>query len=122
MGLYDDLQKDIKEALNSDLKDAYKTFTATRVTSSTYDKATGAIVKTEESVDFKGVLLKDEIDNIISNKEELESFEVLVLDSDKPFSFESDQKITYLGREQRITSIKTDPVNAKYNIGCIAWG
>lgn len=121
MGLYEDLQNDIKAALETDLNDAYKTFTVTKKILSVYNPTDGSVTDTEISNDFNGVIIKENDGDVIDNNEELSSFDVLVMDSDKPFDFVLDQKITYVLKEYKIVGIVTDPVHASWILQCIAW-
>ena len=123
MGLYDDLQKDIKAALEGDLNDAYKDFTVTIIGSPIYDKATGEVTSTDTTEPFSGVVVKNNIGSVLDNSEEMSTFDVLVLDSDKPFEFEVDHKIHYFedGNDYRIVGFVIDPIKASWVLKCIIW-
>lgn len=121
MGLYSDLQTDIKEALNSDLSDAYNTFKITDLVSSIYDPETGVLTKTENSKDCKCVEVKNQIGDDLDNPESVSGMIFLVMDSDKPFAFKNGQKILYDSEYYKVKGIKTDPVGATWTLSCVAW-
>lgn len=121
MGLYDTIQADVKAALQTDLLDAYKTITVTKITSGTYNPTTGAVTEVIDSKAFQGIVLKHIVGDVLDNAEEVEMLKLLALDSDKPYAFAVDQKITYLGIDYKISGTKTDPVNATWTLSCITW-
>ena len=121
MGLYDEIQLDIKEALNSDLLDAYKTFKITDFVSSIYDPETGILTKTENSQDCKCVELKNQEGDDLDNPESVSGVIFLVMDSDKPFDFSNGQKILYNGEYYKVKGKKTDPIGATWTLSCVAW-
>ncbi len=121
MGLAEDIQNDLTEAFNDDLADAYKTFIAERNISSTYDTSLGQIVNSVDSKTFKGVVLKDKIGSVLDEEESIFDLRLLVLDIDKPFDFELEQKITFNSTDYKIVGIIKDPVIATWTLDCIFW-
>ena len=121
MGLYLDLQNDIKEALNSDLLDAYKTIEVTSFTSGVYDPALGTLISTEITSTCKCVVIKDQDGDNIDSPESVEGLVLMVMDSDKPFSFANGQKILYSSNYYKVKGIKTDPIEAEWQLSCIKW-
>ncbi len=55
MGLRDDLQADMAAAFDTDLADAVRAFTLTRVTGADYDPLTGDETQTTDTFDSRGV-------------------------------------------------------------------
>lgn len=121
MGMYEDIQTDIKEALNSDLLDAYKTFNITDLVSSTYTPEDGVLTKIEDSQDCKCVVLKDLEGDDLDNPESVSGMTFLVMDSDKPFDFKNGQKILYDSEYYKLKGKKTDPIRATWTLSCVAW-
>lgn len=118
MGLYDDIQVDVKEALLTDLNDAYLDFSVTAINSTSYDAETGQVVNDSVIESFKGVRTKFVEGIDLDLPETTIALEVLVLDSDKPFAFEENQTITHLAKDYNIVSIDVDPANATWILGC----
>lgn len=121
MGLYDDLQKDLKNAFETDLEDAYILFQITKVVTSVYDPNTGLVTNTDDAKDCYAINVRNEDGDILDMPESVSGLIFLVLDSDKPFVFANNQKITFEGSDYRITGVRTDPVKAAWELHCIAW-
>lgn len=121
MGLAEDIQNDLLEAFNGDLSDAYKMFTVEKITSSTYDPNTGQTINAVETGSAKGVILKDKSGSVLDEEESISDLRLLILDVDKPFDFELEQKIIYNSTEYKIIGIIKDPVIATWTLDCIFW-
>jgi len=121
MGMYDDIQSDIKEALLTDLSDAYISFNVTELSSTSYDTDTGLVTNTSQTSSCKGVVLKFSEGVVLDLPESIVTLSILVLDSDKPFDFEKNQKVTYLEKDYKIVGLKTDPITATWTLNCMKW-
>jgi len=123
MSLYDDLQKDIGEALKTDLLDAYVDFTVTDFTGNTYDPVTGDPSSTETVFPFKGVALTLKSRAGLDTPDEDHDLVLLVMDTDRPIVFKEEQMITMVsnGAEYRLMKIDTDPVKASWTLSCFKW-
>jgi len=123
MGLYDDLQKDVGNALRTDLLDAYVDFTITDFSGESYDPVTGVPSSTETVFPFKGVALTEKSKARIDSSEEEHDLVLLVMDADRPLVFEEEQMITVVGdgTEYRLMKIETDPVKASWTLSCFKW-
>lgn len=123
MGLYDDIQTDIQDAFDTDLNDAYKDFTVTKILSSVYDPVTGTSADVSDTDNFKAAVIKNEIGDIIDNPEQIQNFTLIVLDSNKPYDFEIGNLIHYVdtGKDYKVTGLDRDPVLATWVLECIIW-
>jgi len=121
MGLYQDLQDDLHEALNTDLNDAYATIQITSFTIGDYNTVTGTQTDIENTKNCQCVILTDKEGSNNNDPSNIYDLEILVLDSDKPFDLETEQKIYYSGSFYRIIVVDTDPVKASWTLQCMFW-
>lgn len=121
MGLYADLQKDLSEAFNTDLLDAYVDFQLVTSSEGDYDTITGVNTVIETTTPFKGIDLTNIDKASLDSPANIYDLKIFVLDSDKPTTFTKEQKINYSNISYRLMIIDTDPVKAGWVLKCMVW-
>lgn len=121
MGLYQDIQNDIGEALRGDLNDAYKSFNITAFGVATYDPVTGVKTSNDNTQPCQGVLVKNSDGDLLDDPSNIEGLVFLVMDEDKPFDLKIGHKITFNNKDYKVEGVDTDPVFASWNLSCIKW-
>ncbi len=112
MGIREDVQRDIAEAFDTDLADAVRAFTLTRVTGTGYDPLTGDETQTTDTFDSRGVFggfKTEQVDNqhILATDEEL-----TVLQNELDTTPEIGDDIT----GKRVMNVWADPAGATWTI------
>jgi len=126
MGLYDDLQRDIIKAFNTDLLDATRTIQYVEITSN-YDPITMENVLTETPIDVRAVKVKDKEGENMDNPSLSNSAKFLIMDEDRiksNLSFEIGIKVVDINEnpgEYKIEGIDTDPAHASWELDCRRW-
>lgn len=119
MGIYSDIQKDLKEAMDTDLSDAVAILTISdTTTNSVYDPVTGASTGLPIPSAMRCIIVDtdDSEEEGVSSDSYSRDLEVMVLDSEKTTDF----KIGYLAKVRGIDYIvsqyKIDPVGATHSL------
>lgn len=120
MGMYADIQADMKEAMAGDLADAVAVLTVTESASSTvYDPVTGGITNVPVIASMNCIIvdadLKDEIDP--DSNTSTNDLEVMVLDSEKTAEFSVGIDVNVRGSDYEVMKYKIDPSGATHNLG-----
>jgi len=119
MGLYTDLQADLKSAFDGDLSDATDTLVITMENVSAYDPALGQPVSTTESFSMRCVVLKDLIGQDPDDPLKSDELLILVLDSEKTVdSFAVEMEVAIRGAKYEINGLAIDPVSATHTLKC----
>ena len=119
MGIYADIQADMKEAMDDDLADAVATLTITEtVSSNSYDPVNGSVSNTPVVNTMRCIVvdadLKDE--NEPDSDTTINDLEVMVLDSEKTTSFRVGLEANVRGLDYKVAQYKVDPVGATHNL------
>lgn len=124
MGIYDDIQNDVGEALLDDLSDAYISFTVVEMTGEpVYSPVSGTYTQSENPQSCMGVNISEMLGENFDKPDRLNSIEMLVLDKDKPFTFAIGQRIEMdSGRKYKISGILGDPAGATWTLSGRIWG
>lgn len=116
MGLYEELQKDIGDAFNSDLADATRILQFITI-EDTYDADTMTSSQVETSVDVRAVVESDFESERVDEASRWNHFKLLVLDSDRNgVIFETDMVVKDGTDRYKIRSTDQDPAKATWTI------
>ena len=120
MGMYQDIQDDIKEAMLDDLADAVATLVITEEVSSTaYDVATGTVSSLPNTYTMDCIIVKDKEEKKDMQDTSTDFFKFLVLDSYKTVpEFKPGMKATVRNTDYEIGMVDIDPVGATHVIKC----
>jgi len=123
VGIYDDIQNDLGEALDSDLSDVYVDFNVVEMSGDpVYDVDTRSYTTPENSKPCKGIDLLEMQGELFDKPGIANTIEILVLDKDKPFIFRIGQRVEINSRNYRISGIINDPAGATWTISGLIWG
>lgn len=119
MGIYSDLQDDLKDAFDGDLFDATDTLVIKKETVLSYDTVLGAQVSTTETFSMRCIMLKDltgqDADDPVRSDEAM----ILVLDSEKTVDkFELEMEVEIRDSKYEVKGISIDPVKATHMLKC----
>lgn len=120
MGIYQDIQDELKEAMKDDLLDAVAILTVTEEESSTtYNPVGGVVSSTPIVYTMNCIILDDEEENKDGEDTSVDFIELLILDSDKTVpKFKTRMKVTVRETNYEIGKIEIDPVGATHTIKC----
>jgi len=125
MGLYSDLQKDLKNAFETDLLDTYIEIVVTEFGEPVYDPVSGTPVTPEINYTVKCIRLENIIGEVVDKSTTQDFAEYIILDEDKISStiqeFKIDQRITDNNEEYRVSGIDVDPAKATHTLNCRRW-
>ena len=119
MGIYADIQADLKDAMDGDLFDAVATLTVIEKASSTsYDPVSGGSTDTPLTYTMRSIVvdadLEDEQKSFMDTT--INDIEVMVLDSEKTCDFTIGMWATVRGKDYTIAQYKVDPAGATHNL------
>lgn len=119
MGIYADIQADMKEAMDDDLADAVATLTITEKASSTsYNPVGGSVTNIPVINTMRCVIvdadLKDEGE--VYSETTSSDIEVMVLDSERTGTFKIGDEANVRGLDYLIRQYKIDPAGATHNL------
>lgn len=119
MGIYADIQADVKEAMDDDLADAVATLTITETVSSiAYDPLTGTATNTPVVSTMRCIVvdadLKDEKEP--DSDTTVNDLEVMVLDSEKTTNFRVGLEASVRGLDYKVAQYKVDPAGATHSL------
>ena len=119
MGMYSDIQSDLKDAMDGDLADAVATLVITETASSSvYDPVSGGSANTPVINSMRCII----VDADLSDEGDPESdttsndLEVMVLDSEKTTNFAVGLDANVRGSDYEVMQYKIDPVGATHNL------
>lgn len=116
MGLYEDLQKDIGVALDTDLADATRILEFISV-SDVYDPDTMKSTQVETSTPIRSTVVSDFEGERVDESTSYNNVEIIILDSDRgTFVFEKDMKIKDGVDEHKLIAFNSDPAKASWMI------
>lgn len=119
MGIYQDIQTDIREAMNGDLADAVAVLTITDSPDPSYNPVGGVITNTSVVYTMDCIIITDHEENKDGEDTSTDFVELLVLDSDKTVTeFKPDMKATVRGTDYQIGKVDIDPVGATHTLKC----
>lgn len=124
MGVYLDIQTDMKEAMAGDLADAVATLTITEsVSSTTYDPTAGvgsaAVAATPVVYTMDCIIPGDEQEEKDMSDTSMDFVEILVLDSMKTLEvFKPGMKANVRDTDYEIGKVEIDPVGATHTLKC----
>jgi len=119
MGIYNNIQIDMKEAMDDDLKDATATLTITETESSnTYDPINGTVSSTPIINTMRCIIVgpDDSDEQDPENPASTNDLEVMVLDSEKTVTFKLGLTANVRGSDYEISKYKVDPAGATHNL------
>lgn len=123
MGIYEDIQNDLGEALDGDLNDAYLSFVVVEMVGDpVYDQDTRTYAYLENPQNCNGVDLSELQGERFDHPDVHNVIEILVLDKDKPFDFKIGQRIEMKTRNYKISGIESDPAGSTWTISGRTWG
>ncbi len=119
MGIYADIQEDMKEAMDEDLADAVATLTIKESTTSTaYDPVGGGASSTPVVSTMRCIIvdadLQDEQEPFSDTT--INDLEVMILDSEKTCSFRTGLLANVRGMNYEVKQYKIDPAGATHNL------
>lgn len=124
MGIYQDVQTDMREAMDGDLSDAVAVLVvAEEVTSTTYDPTAGVGDAAVDSVPnvytMDCIIMEDHEENKDLKDTSTDFVELLILDSDKTIPvFKPGMKATVRDTDYEIGKVDIDPVGATHTLKC----
>jgi len=124
MGIYSDIQADMKEAMSDDLLDAVASLVVTEeVTSTAYDPSAGvgdaAVSSTPVIYTMDCIVLGNHTENKDGKDTTTDFADFLVLDSLKTVTeFIAGMKVTVRGKNYEIGKIEIDPAGATHTLTC----
>ena len=124
MGIYQDIQTDVKEAMAGDLLDTVATLTVTEeVSSTTYDPTAGvgdaAVSATPVVYTMDCIILGDKEENKDLEDTSTDFVKLLILDSLKTVSeFKPGMKANVRNTDYEIGRVMIDPAGATHTIKC----
>lgn len=119
MGIYSDIQADLKDAMDGDLADAVATLTIIEKSSSTsYDPVVGNPSDTPVTYTMRSIVvdadLEDEQKSFMDTT--INDIEVMVLDTERTCEFVIGMWATVRGKDYIIAQYKVDPAGATHNL------
>jgi hypothetical protein len=114
MGIYDDIQSEISEALDNDLSDTSVPLTLVQVYSDDYDPSTGTSRKIEVETETRGVAIPVDISKIDGEALKIGDVQFLILDSELAEIPELGEVIQYKSEDYTITDIGRDPAESTW--------
>jgi hypothetical protein len=121
MGIYQDIQTDMREAMNGDLSDAVATLVITEeVSSGVYDPLIGGgMTYTPVIYTMDCIVLGDHEENKDGEDTSTDFVELLILDSDKTIpEFKPGMKATVRNTDYETGKVEIDPVGATHTLKC----
>lgn len=120
MGIYQDIQTDLKEAMNGDLADVVATLIVTEEVSSTsYNPVGGVVSSTPVTYTMDCIIMGDSEENKDGEDTTTDFVELLVLDSQKTVSeFKPGMKATVRNTDYEIGKVEIDPAGATHTLKC----
>lgn len=119
MGIYSDLQSDLKEAFDDDLFDAVEVLTIKDVQQGAYDPVTGLTSDTILTYKTRCIVLMDEVEEENDTPIQTDQLKLLVLDSEKKIEeFKTGLVLTVRGSEYELVYVKTDSAKATHVLYC----
>lgn len=116
MGIYQDIQKDVKYAFDNDLSDATRYVNIITITDS-YDKVTMKSTQTETSISVRAVVMSDFESERVDEPTRWNNYKILVLDSERNgVTFEPDSIIEDGLDRFKIVSRDQDPAKATWTV------
>ena len=120
MGVYQDIQDDMKEAMLDDLADAVALLTITESASSTaYNPVGGTVSSTPVVATMNCIVLGDDEEKKDNKDSSTDYVKLLVLDSEKTVDeFKVGMKATVRNTDYTIGKVGIDPVGATHTLKC----
>ena len=113
MGIYADIQADLKEAMDDDLADATATLTITETVSSTsYDPLLGEVTATPVVNTMRCVI----VDSNLKDETKPDSDTTIALDSERTTAFRVGLNATVRGVEYIVSAYEVDPAGATHTL------
>ena len=119
MGIYADIQADLKEAMDDDLADAVATLTITENASSTaYDPVGGGVTSLPVVNTMRCIIVDADLQDEQSPESDtsINDLEVMVLDSEKTVDFRTGLLANVRGSDYEVMQHKIDPAGATHNL------
>lgn len=119
MGIYADIQADLKEAMDDDLADAVATLTIIETASSTtYDPSAGEVLNVPVIGIMRCLIVDADLESEIApdSDSSKNDIEVLVLDSEKTIDFKTGVTANVRDKDYEVMRYKIDPVGATHNL------
>jgi len=119
MGIYSDIQADIKEAMGDDLADAVATLVITETASSTsYNAVSGDITNTPVISTMRCIVVDAELDdeNEVYSETTNQSLEVMILDSERTCTFNAGLMASVRGIDYEVMKHRVDPAGATHSL------
>ena len=116
MGIYDDIQAEVAEALNSDLSDCSVPLTLVQVYSDDYDPATGTSRKINIETETRGVAQPVDASKIDGEHLKIGDVYFFIIDSELAEIPELGEIIQHKSEDYVITNIERDPADATWLI------
>ncbi len=121
MGIYQDIQDEVKDAMNNDLSDATATLTVfEEIKSLVYDPIAGAgATYTPVKYIMDCIILGDKEEKKDEADTNTQYINLLILDSMKTIDeFKTGLKILVRGNNYEIGKVEIDPTGATYELSC----
>lgn len=123
MGMYQDIQNDMREAMDGDLSDAVETLVITEeVSSTTYDPTAGAVnpvSSTPVTYTMDCIVIGDHEENKDLQDTSTDFVKLLVLDVDKTVpEFKPGMKANVRNTDYEIGKVNIDAVGATHRLKC----
>lgn len=120
MGIYQDIQDDLKEAMLDDLADAVATLVVTEEVSSTaYNPVGGGVTSTPVIYTMDCIIMGDHEEKKDGQDTSTDYMKLLILDSDKTVpEFKPGMKATVRGTDYKIGKVGIDSAGATHTIKC----
>lgn len=118
MGIYTDIQADVKEAMEDDLLDTVAVLTISESTGAVYNPATGGITDTPTVSVMDCILGDDKTGEDVEEETSTDFITVIILDSDKTTSFKTGQNANVRGSDYEVTGYEVDPAGATHILKC----
>jgi hypothetical protein len=119
MGIYQDIQDDMKEAMDDDLADAVAILTITENASSTsYDPVGGLPSSTPVVNSMRCIIVDADLRDEQSPESDtsISMIEVMILDSERTTVFRTGVSANVRGSDYEVMQYKVDPAGATHNL------
>ena len=117
MGLKSDIQSALAAAFDSNLSDAVKQLTYTKI-ESTYNPIIGETIITETTYNTRGVLDKERAVEIFNQSYKPQDTVILILQNELNTIPDIDDYIEENGNKWKIIAIKNDPADVTWELLC----
>lgn len=116
--MYNDIQTDIKDALDNDLSDVVSDFVFKVYGQAVYNPATGTSVTPETLINVRGVIITDIQGEIADLPNTRDGVKLLIMNDDTTIAFEVDNEVLVDGINYKLSGVKKEPGSISWLLDC----